>query len=316
MSSLYETIKKNPKDVLPDQQDLVLREGEAWVPGAYEGTLLRSEFDIRQHTLINYLAARKVRKFAMRPTPENQKSVEDCLSKYSAISLTDPILSFLEAMGTDQAKLRSAALTLATESSRREPVKLAIALLGQTAKGDQKAADIVKTLARHEELTVYAIVALKNILSEEEACAVLLSLGDELSGWGKIALMYELNYNRPEVRQWALQKGCRNTVGLSYLANICAIKGRLKEYLLEREMAFEPVEDAYFPGICDIFRGLLADDKENDGIYDYPDAVMAADAFRITLKMADPAQQESARDIVALLNQKNIGDPKAADLLR
>ena len=315
MNSIYEVIKNNPQDPLPDQHELVLREGESWVPGAYEGTLMRSDFSIKQHVLTNYRVARKVRKFALDPTPAYQKAVEDCLTKYSAISLVDPILSFLETMHTDSQQLLDAALLLATRSEHREPVKLAIALLGYAGKGNTEAADIVKLLSCHDEFTVYGAVALKNILPKEEADSALLELGETLTGWGKIALMYELDYSLPEARQWTLQKGCRNGIGLSYLANVCAIKGRLKDYLFEREMEFQPVEDAYFPGICDIFRGLLEDDPDNDGIYEYPDAVAAANAFRTTLKMSTLDKQEAAQDIITLLDQKNIGDPKAADSL-
>lgn len=313
MSTIYEVIEKDPAGALPDQNELVLREGEVWVPGAYEGTLMRSDFSIKQHVVTNYIAARRVRKFALAPTLDNQKAVENCISKYSAISLADPVLSFLEHMHTDKQKLLEAAFILATQSGRREAVKLAIVLLGFCGQGNARAAHIVETLSRHDEFAAYGVVALKNILPKEEADTVLTELGEELSGWGKIALMYELDYSLPAVRSWTLQKGCRNSIGLSYLANVCAIKGRLKDYLLEREMEFEPIEPEYFPGICDIFRGLLEENSENDGIYEYPDAVAAADCLRTTLKMSPPEMQEAAKDIVALLDKKNIGDPKAAD---
>lgn len=315
MSSIYEVIEKDPAGVLPDQNELVLREGEHWVPGAYEGILMRSDFSIRQHVVTNYMAARRIRKFALDPTVNNQKSIEDYISKYSAISLADPVISFLAHMHTDKQKLLEAAFILATQSERREAVKLAIVLLGFCGEGNVRAAHIVKTLSCHDEFAAYGVVALKNILPKEEADAVLMELGETLSGWGKIALMYELDYSLPEVRSWTLQKGCRNSIGLSYLANVCAIKGRLKDYLMEREMEFEPIAPEYFPGICDIFRGLLEDNSENDSIYEYPDAVAASDCLRTTLRMSSSEMQEAAKDILALLDKKNIGDPKAADSL-
>ena len=315
MSTIYEVIKADPEGSLPDQNELVLREGEIWVPGAYEGTLMRSDFSIRQHVLTNYMAARRVRKFAQTPTPDTMKSVEDCISKYSAISLADPVLSFLEHIHTDKQQLLKAALILATQSGRREAVKLAIALLGFCGEGSEEAARIVKTLSRHDEFAAYGVVALKNILPKEDADASLMELGETLTGWGKIALMYELDYSLPEVRSWTLKHGCRNSIGLSYLANVCAIKGKLRDYLFEKEAEFEPMDAEYFPGICDIFRGLLEDNTENDGIYEYPDAVEASNFLRTVLKMSPTEMQDAAKDIVELLDKKNIGDPRAADSL-
>ena len=128
MRTIYEVIKEDPSGRLPDQDELVLRAGEVWVPGAYEGTLMRSDFSIKQHVLTDYMAARRIRKFALNPTECNRKSVENCISKYSAISLTDPVLSFLDHMHTDKQKLLDAAFMLATQSGHREAVKLAIAL--------------------------------------------------------------------------------------------------------------------------------------------------------------------------------------------
>ncbi len=311
--SIFETVKENPANPLPDQQDLTLQSEELWVAGAYEGTLLRSDFSIKQPLLVNYWVARKIKKYILQPSEKNRKAAESCISKYSAISLADPVLSFLSGMQLEPSKMYQAARTLAVSSSHRETVKFAIALLGYCGKGNKEAANTVKILSHHDEFAFYGIVALKNILPEEEATEVLLSLGEKLTGWGKIALMYELDYSREDVRSWTLKKGCRNCIGLSYLANVCAIKGKLKEYLLEKEMEFEPIDSDYFQGICDIFRGLLEENQKNDGIYEYPEAVAAANSLRTVLKFSPKEMQEAAGDIITQLDIKKIGDPKAAD---
>lgn len=63
--SIYEFLKeKNTENTasdscsLPDSGDLCLRAGEAWVPGAFEGTILRTDIRIKQHLLMNYLDRR------------------------------------------------------------------------------------------------------------------------------------------------------------------------------------------------------------------------------------------------------------------
>ena len=71
--SIFETVKENPANPLPDQQDLTLQSEELWVAGAYEGTLLRSDFSIKQPLLVNYWVARKIKKYILQPSEKKQK---------------------------------------------------------------------------------------------------------------------------------------------------------------------------------------------------------------------------------------------------
>ena len=71
--SIYEFLKEqNAQEPaagsrLPDSGDLHLRPGEAWVPGAFEGILLRTDSRIKQHVVVNYRIANRVKKQALRP---------------------------------------------------------------------------------------------------------------------------------------------------------------------------------------------------------------------------------------------------------
>lgn len=308
MNSIYDTIKtaideasvfSEIQPTLPDQGDVVLRPGEVWVPGAYEATILRSDFRIKQHPWTNLRTARIIKKAAEKPTGDNIKKAEASIVHYSAISITDPVLSFLVALKADKNKLRKIALSMATKSEKREPVKFAIALLGFC--GQEEDADVIQVLASHEEFTFYGAIALKNILPEEEAQQRLLSLASQLKGWGKISILYELDYTKPEIRRWVLAYGCDNRIGLSYLANVCAIKGKLLDVLQTMIAENTVPEDDLFAGICAIFRGLLENDPENDGIYDYPDAKAAAAAFRTLAERDTPERQREAKDVLDAL---------------
>lgn len=62
-------------------------------------------------------------------------------------------------------------------------------------------------------------------------------------------------------------------------------------------------EDDLFAGICAIFRGLLENDPENDGIYDYPDAKAAAAAFRALAERDTPERRREAKDILDTLTE-------------
>lgn len=309
MNSIYETIKAaidadtifSEPPTLPDAGDIQLRDGERWVPGAYEATVLRSDFRIKQHVWVNFRIAGTVKKASEQPSADHLKKAEAQIVKYSALSIADPVLSFLVSLKADKAKLRKIALKLATESKKRESVKFAIVLLGYC--GQEEDARILRDLSSHEEFTFYGAVALKNILPAEEAQRQLLSLASRLHGWGKIAILYELDYENPEIRHWALAYGCENQIGLSYLANVCAIKGKLLDELETLAAEDKIPEEDLFDGICNIFRGLLENDPKNDGIYEYPDAKAAAAAFRTLTEQDTPERQAAAADILDALSK-------------
>ena len=129
MLSIYEIVKENPLAELPDQKNMILKQEEVYVPGAYEGILMRTDFRIKQHAWTNYRIARLVKKFILNPTSENMKAVEDVFAKHTAISLTDYVLSFMSRMKLNAKALHDGAIQLAVKSSVREAVKFAIALL-------------------------------------------------------------------------------------------------------------------------------------------------------------------------------------------
>ncbi|MBE7057203.1 MAG: hypothetical protein E7388_07195 [Ruminococcaceae bacterium] len=305
MSSIYETIFENPSAKLPDQTNT------EWCPGAYEGTILRGSSILKQHSYTNYKIARLVKKFILNPSSENMQQVENSFRKYTAISVIDYVLSHMSRMKLPAELLHNGAIKLTTESAHRDTVKFGIALLGDERSRIksliQQDAEIVRKLSLNEEFTLYGLVALKNILPKDQATEILLDLGEQLTGWGKLALMYELDYTNPYVRLWTLKNGCRNSIGLSYLANVCAIKGKLKNYLQELEDNELPMDPEYLPGICKIFLGLLEDHPENDGIYEYPDAVESANLFRAIVERSPAEIKDKAADVISKLNAKGIG---------
>ena len=310
-ASIYETLVSDPSAVLPDQGDLPSDSVGVWVPGAYEGTLLRTKKKIAKNSWINHGVVRDVRRFALDPSEGKMKAVEKSFSTYTAIALTDPVLSIMSGMKLPADKLHDAAVALATKSGKREAVKFSIALLADQrsrVEGSTDAdAEIIKTLSLCEEFTLFGAVALKNILPKEKADAVLLELAGRLSGWGKLALMYELDYTLPEVRDFALCRGCRNTVGLPYLANVCAIKGKMRDYLAGLEESGAAIDEEHFTGIIDIFTGLLTDDPTNDGIFEYPDAKESARLFRAIVARSSDSVKNRAVDVLKGLHVKRIG---------
>lgn len=288
---------------LPDHADLG-DNASAWVPGAYESLLMRSDYSIRRFALLNYLLARTVRKQALAPSPANQAKEEAKLRKTGALAVVDPLLSHMTRMNVPRAALRAEALRLACKTDKRELVKTGIALLGQF--GDKSDADVLLTLGRHEEFTFFAAPALRALLGADGVNDALLPLADQVDGWGKTAILYELNYSAEGSRapEYLLRRGCRNRLGLALNANLCATKGQLAECL--EALADEAAGDAALidgelrTGICDILRGLTEFDGVHDSLNDYKHGIAARNAF-VRLMRDTP-------EVFA-------GDPRAAEIL-
>ena len=276
---------------LPDHADLG-DNASAWVPGAYEALLMRSDYSISRFALLNYLLARTVRKQMLTPSPANQAKEEAKLRKTGALAVVDPLLSHLTRMNVPRAALRAEALRLACKTDKRELVKTGIALLGQF--GDKSDADVLLTLGRHEEFTFFAAPALRALLGADGVNDALLPLAEQVDGWGKTAILYELNYSLEgsAAPEYLLRRGCANRLGPALNANLCATKGQLAERLEailaadggdgaidapERTVA--PLDAELCTGICEILWGLTEFDGVHDSLNDYKHGIAARNAF-------------------------------------
>ena len=352
MSSIYEWLKTEiaagtlESDCrLPDHADLG-PDAEGWVPGAYESLLMRSTQSLRRSSFQNFLLALKVRKQILDPSEKNAEKEEAALLKSGALAVVDPLISFLFSLKTDKAKMHAEAVRLATGSTKRELVKVGIALLGvcggngagggsvaeAAGAGADGAADagnapnpagaahcedidVLLTLARHEEFTFYAAPALRALAGPDKVNSLLLPLCRLVDGWGKTAILYELNYTpaatgteaagtdatgtdaagtevaqadneyrAEKVYDYLLRHGCENRLGPALNANLCATKGRLAGKL-ESICAGETVPDReLWTGICEIMWGLTAFDGVNDSLNDYKSGIRARDAFASLVK--------------------------------
>ena len=265
--------------------DLDIEKGEKWVPGAYEGIMLRSNVVFKVHTGINFFTALSVRKQALKPSEKNKSKMLKKLLKYPAIYTVDPICSFCVAFKmikkvAQKEALRALAIDLAKNSEKRELVKFGIALLG--VAGCKEDLGILEVLGAHDEFTLYCAGSAERLLKGEELNDFLMNLGEKADGWGKLSVLYVLDYKDNRAKLWAVKKGCKNTVGLSYAANVCAIKGDMADILRKLEAGeYESVEaEEIFRGVCDIFSGLLWPEENQDGIKEYGEALRAGTSFK------------------------------------
>lgn len=269
--------------ILPDHADLNLPEDQSWVPGAFEGIVLRDNYGIKQHLLVNYKIARTIRRQIENPCPANREKAETAIRKYGAITITDPVLSImLSRYRVNKDNMRTEALRMMTESDKREIVKFGIALWGQC--GQPEDVEIIKVLGRHEEFSLYCAGAIHVNMPGPGGNDILIYLSENLKGWGKIAVAYEFDYTQKEARYYSVAQGCENTIGLSYLSNVCATKGKMTEIMQEmldgKEEFGKFSSKQMFKGICDIFTGLLENHQTNDDITNYKHSRKAARLFK------------------------------------
>ena len=146
-------------------------------------------------------------------------------------------------------------------SQHREPLKLAVALVGRA--GDRDDVPLLETLARHDEFSRVAGVALANLL--EDPVAAWWRVGCLATGWGKVEAVGRLAEQPSlpaDVRAWLLRHGCDNAVTPEYLAYACATAGGL-------ETALDGlVDDELLDGACTILRALVRGGPAED-ISDY-----------------------------------------------
>jgi hypothetical protein len=122
----------------------------------------------------------------------------------------------------DDQRLYELARSFATEAPDREPVKLGIAVLGHY--GVPQVFEILKTLGRHDEFTCSCAWALSKAADEGEH--ELWELARNVEGCNRDDAVQRLaTTSVPEIREWILREGFRNSGGDEYLAYTCATTG-------------------------------------------------------------------------------------------
>ncbi|HEY6250320.1 MAG TPA: hypothetical protein VI685_10180 [Candidatus Angelobacter sp.] len=99
-------------------------------------------------------------------------------------------------------------------------------------------------------------------------------LAKKVHGWGRIQIVEWLDgTTNPEIQDWMLREGFRNSVMYNYLAELCARNGRLHEVLQESVLDM-PLLDS----IADLL-GAILDGGPSAGIDDYHHASEAIQGY-------------------------------------
>ncbi|MFZ5827584.1 MAG: hypothetical protein ACOY94_25050 [Bacillota bacterium] len=188
---------------------------------------------------------------SLRPTARSRRQLEVLVRGRRCIRLIDPLLSAVR----DDERIHQATLypelrRLLVVTHWREVAKLCIALLGLYRQ--EADLDLLRTFGRHEEFTLFAAVAMGNILVDP--VPVWLALAQQVKSWGKVHLVERLvkHADREDVRAWLLRYGCANTVDDNLLAYSIAAHCRL-----DQALDVPTPDDALLEGARRILNGLV-----------------------------------------------------------
>jgi len=272
--SIYEHVRRHLREdgpglleggeTLPDEAFL---EGDLrWSPGALEGAFSRyaegsGDVEPRIAELHQALV-----QFADKPGRRQRARLRRLFRADDARSVLDPLLQRLESYPPgDQEMLYQGLRTLLLESGYRGEVKFALGLVG--AFGDPADADIFRTLARHEEFTLYGAVALAQVVENPEPD--WLELLQRVDGWGKTELAeLVMRDPTPDARAALLRHG----LGVGNALDL-AVGCRLHE-ALEGE-----VDDELLRGARGILDALTWAPMGPEDLSDYPEAGITVTRF-------------------------------------
>ena len=251
-------------ETLPDE---ALVKGDSqfgWAPGAMDG-VLGGEYK-------GSPAKRRVDDLYSAVVKLTEESSDDNLAQLYEILGSDTLVSgiidqFLEKIVTeppaDADRLHTLARWLAMEAADREPVKFAIALLGLFR--DENDLDLLMTLGRHEEFTLFVAVAIQNL--EVDVENRLWKLAQHVRGWGRINIVDRLASTTDDyIKDWLVREGHRNDIMYEYTALTCAVTGEL----LGKLKAEDP-DDELMISAGEILTAILGGAGPAAGYESYPD---------------------------------------------
>jgi hypothetical protein len=252
--------------LIPEAGDLpgTAREGEIrWMPGAADGVGTHHSGRGRPDAVVDEIVKLMGQVISGRSGPPAFGALYEQLRATSALSYIDDLIGAVARSALPRSGIHEIGRRIAVTGRHPEPVKAGIALLG--ISGGQEDADLLLTLGRHEELTLYCAVALANSSPDPESA--LWSLARSVDGWGRIHTVERLKKTeRDDIQDWLVRDGFRNQVMDEYLAFVAATAGKLLDRLRRPDPDHDLVRAAR-----DIVTALIAGGPAED-IDDYPDA--------------------------------------------
>jgi hypothetical protein len=293
-------------DLLPDEEIVTGGNQIRWAPGALDGMLGHHGGSNEAVEAANKILE-SFRALTQKASDKRARSLYSLLLEQSSLAYVDQLLEAVVAdEDLDAERMHSIANWLATGAADREPIKCAIALLGVCRGGDDR--DLLLTLGRHEEFTLFASVALQNNGDEPELS--LWALACLVTGWGRIQIIERLAETKDEqIKAWMLRDGYRNDIMEEYTALTCARTGGLLTALRKPEP-----DEKLLKGAGSILSALIRGRVgPAEGMESYADGAEASELYLRHMQSLEPGLEEYivVSEIESFLNEEEgeVKDP-------
>lgn len=213
---------------------------------------------------------RLLEKQLSEPSEKTRRATYEELTLDRIVSYREPFIEAFQEKAWDEEALEREALWLMHHAADREVLKFALILLGLINCDEHRA--LLTDIGMHEEFTDYVCFALKN--GVRNGHAEIEYLAKNLSGWGKIAAVTQLEARTPKLKEWLLMKGYQNDISDGYLAFDCIEKGELAIALEAEEISKQLYDQASF-----LIQAVLNHQAANGEMEDYSGAGKALTHF-------------------------------------
>lgn len=269
-------------ETLPDEERLASASNVRWTAGAMDGVLSHhwggSPDEENVTALLNL-----VRNYCAAPTATNKSRVYAAIVEKGIVGIIDPFIERLTQQDDiNHDRLYDLARSFTTEAPDREPVKFGIAILGLF--GQPQDAELFRILGRHDEFTLFCAVALSS--TGEDGESELWELAQNVDGWGRIQIVERLSKTEnPEIMDWMLREGFKNSIMYEYLAYTCATTGGLHSALSRAD-----VDDELFAAAGEILQALINGGPAED-IDNYEDGAVVTRRYLDLVEQRDKMLQ-------------------------
>lgn len=276
--SIYSYIKKRLDskgklcpdfEELPDSTEFYKDKPFRWVSGAMEGIMGYHAGQNKEKNKVISIS-KLLRRQIANPSNATRRETYIAFMDDDILGYIDPLLEHLRKQSDLNSQvLYEEAKWFAMEGAHRGVIKMGIALLGIfNCENDE---DLLMTLGKHEEFTLFVSVAIKNSFTNSNQ--KLFELAKCVHGWGKIHLVERLEADTIEKKDWLLRDGCYNSIMPEYLAYICAVKGNIKDAL-----ELQSIDEELYKGSGLILSALIAGGPAED-IDDYDESMIVIANF-------------------------------------
>ena len=269
---IYLHIRDNPNNSdLPDEK----RETNKihFAPGAWDGVMSHHMGSGEPQKLSDRISKveQALENLLRFSTNENLKTLYEAVTSEQMYPLADELMKrAAERVPRVQNEVAAIGRYFAVGADHREATKFGIILLA--VAGDTSDIKTLETLARHDEFTLFAAVASTRLVDDPEQC--MWRLAQNVHGWGRIQLVERLDSTaNPEIQNWMLREGFRNSVMNNYLAVICARTGKLHEVLQQ------PSIDTSLLNSCSDLLSAIMEGGPSADMDDYADAAPALTGY-------------------------------------